>query len=421
MRKPILGLVLIIIISVSGKLSAQTAPIGSAERERLLNQSTKQLLDDLEQIRRRLASGVDPSELTILNSVEFRVPDAHYDDFINCVAGRDSNGTRVVSVGLGFARAIRMFADGELLARALNDPAKGNEYIEYIREKWNENGARSRKGEDPVPVESPYEHFHASDELIEEISDMSNRAYTGSLAFAVAHEVGHHVLNEGVGIGNPSLDEEKRADDWAMKTMVSAGEPPTAGILVMSFYSNFFTADASHPDPDERVIDMVQTTLDNLDRFSARARANGVSIEEYRSQLTDGLRQLKASGTGQARSVQSSQGAGSFLSALQEVVNDIPSRFSNLIGEEESRRTSSVGPTTTYRSKITVPDFDQCTIAVEDFRRGLRTEFVCQTGGGETEGYGRLFFARASNPASGLLGLDGHGGRRFQLAGDSRR
>lgn len=390
MRKATLGILLISILSVCSVAQPQIAPPRSAERKRLLRQATNQLQGDLEQIRRLLAPGVEPSELPVLNSIKFRVPDGYDDDFINCFAGREPDGTREVFVGLGFTQALRMFIDSQLLARALNDPAKGKQYVEYVRDKWQENLARSRVGEDPVAVESPNQYFRASDGLIDAIAHQSNGLYTGSLSFAVAHEVGHHVLGDQVARRVHSLEEEKRADDWAMKTMVAAGQPPTAGIMVLAFFASFFLDDPSHPSTDERATDMIRVTLTNLDHFAAQARANGVSIEAYRAQLIEGLRQLTNSDSAPSENPQS---AGTFLDAVRQVVNDVPSRFSDLLGDVESQRTSSVGHSTVYTSKVRVPQFDKCTIAVEDFRHGPRTEFWCRTDGGGRQRAWQVFSA----------------------------
>src|ERR1017187_3606627 len=167
------------IVLFCGVANAQIAPIGSAERQRLLREATNQLLRDLEEIKRFLVPGVDAPDLQVFNSIRFRVPDGDTDDTMNCFAGREPDGTRVIWVGLGFSRAVAMFIDAQLLAKALNNPAKGDQYTDYIRRKWQENLDRGRRGQDPVMVESPYDYFHAPSNLIDDISATSNELYSG--------------------------------------------------------------------------------------------------------------------------------------------------------------------------------------------------------------------------------------------------
>jgi hypothetical protein len=285
-------LIAIMSVGSSTNAHAQAAAIGSQERQQLFRQAAKDLILDLEKIRSALIPGVKDTDLPIVNSVKFRVPDNDTDDTINCFAGQEADGTRVVYVGLGFSRALAMFIDAELLAKELNNPAKGQQYIDYIRTRWKENLDRGRRGLDPVFVQSPYEYFHVSDQMVHKIELNSNRLYSGALAFAVAHEMGHQIRKHDVRSPVHPLEEEEAADNWAMETMITAGMPPTAGIMTMTFYSSFFADDPSHPKTNDRELSMIRQTLANLDRFSERARANGVSIEAYREQLRAALQQL---------------------------------------------------------------------------------------------------------------------------------
>jgi hypothetical protein len=231
-----------------------------------------------------------------------------------------------------------MFIDAQLLGRAMHDSAKADQYTEYIRSKWRENLNRSRRGLDPVIPESPQGYFHASTELMNGISRNSNKLYSAALTFAVAHEVGHHVLNHEVRDRVHSVEREKAADQWAMDAMIAAGEPPTAALMVMTFFSSFFAADPSHPSPDERELSMIRETLAHLDRFEERARENGFSIERYREQLKAGLQQLSdENNTASLPSTSSSRDSDTFLGGFNIVLDDLPSHFRNILGAEKRR------------------------------------------------------------------------------------
>jgi hypothetical protein len=371
--------------------SGQIAPYRSPERDKLLHEETVHLLHDLEAIRAALATTIDPIDRQVFNSIAFKVPDGYSDDFINCYAG-EVDGKRVVLVGLGFARAVAMYIDAQLLARRLGNPSLEDRYTDYIREKWQENLRRSQRGQDPIVPESPYEYLHASPDIIKEITSDSNKLYSAALTFAVAHEIGHHVLGHNIHTRLHPLDREKAADEWAMRAMVKAGQPPAAALLVVAFYASFFAVDADHPRPEERSIALIQQTLENWDALAASARSKGVPVDSYKRQLTAVLRQLSNKNSSSSDNL-SAQDDDAFQQGLEEILKNIRTGFRNVIGNVERQRTSSIGSSVVYSSTVMLPMFDRCRVTFKDFRPGSETEYTCEAAVGQRSRAQQIFNA----------------------------
>jgi hypothetical protein len=283
-------------------LGAQVLPYDSTERAQLISKQAKALEDDIATIRPQLFRNLGPREAAIVASITFEVPDGegiNRETVNDCYAFTDNRGRRRVHIGLLFARGLHMFIDAQLLSRAMNRPELGEKYVNYILAGWAENARLQQRNLAPKPIESPYTYLHASQQVLDSIEAPSAEIYGGALAFAMAHEAGHHVLGHTVEGRKQSLDNEIKADAWAMQTMIGSGEPPTAGLLIAAYWSALFESDsanATHPSSKDRSVVMIQSTLDNLDRFADRARQNGVSIESIRARLTADLKQLGGQG-----------------------------------------------------------------------------------------------------------------------------
>ncbi len=274
-------------------IPAQVVPKSSQEP---LLEMTRALLKDLKSVKALLLTGVAQRDLPVVNSITFQVPDGYTSDFYNCFAGKDANGNRVVWIGLGLTRALRMFIDNLLIAEVTHDPHRANDYIDYVRGKWRENLSRAKDGLAPVFIESPYTYSPTTIEVLHKISGMSDSLYSGVLSFAVAHEIGHHILDHDVLGSEHSEKNEEEADSWAMLTLLAAGQPPTVGLVLVGFSDAFLEEGPSHPSNGHRAIAMIRATLANLDRFADIASSKGVSIESLRKQLTDTLAGLQSDG-----------------------------------------------------------------------------------------------------------------------------
>lgn len=329
--------------------AGQTPPTPE-ERGRLLRESTKNLLKELEETRNFISTGLSPSERATVQSIVFRIPDEDTDDTVECWAGIDPiDGKKVIWVGLGFARSVEMYIDAYLLSNAIKHRSEFNDYVELIRVRWRENIERRQKGLPELRIASPYEYFRAPQLVQDSIAQQSAIIWGGALSFVVAHEAGHIVKNHAVTRTRP-IENERQADEWAVQTLLAAGQPPVAGVVVMEFFNTFFAHDPAHPAPEERMRAMVATTLANLDQYRDRFQSRGMSIESVRAQLNQALDLLGNSAPSSAPSID-------FPTALEQIVAAANNQFQTVRGERDPD-----GDGEAWRSTVTVPGSRECTV-----------------------------------------------------------
>ena len=357
---------IVLLATCAASLHAQLLPADSAERRKLLEETAREVLSNIETIRKTVFANLPLDQSSIVNQIKFLVPQAGDDDINNCFAGRNAQNVRVVIIGPAFSRCLRMFIEAQLIARAKGQPALSTRYIDYVLDRWKQNLALRNAAQPPLFIEAPQTYMGAPPDLLKAIEEPASVLYGASLAFAMAHEVGHHILGHDVASKKQSIERERDADSWAMGTLLASGQPPAAGLMVISYFSALFEvegASATHPADADRAREMIVRTLANLDRFAPRAAANGVSIDLIREKLESARNQLDGT--------TSPSVDPEMAKAVTNLFRAAPGAFSEFRGRITDRDSDS----TTYEGTLLIPRFTKC-VAYRWRRNG--SNYVCR-------------------------------------------
>ena len=357
---------IMLLAACAASLHAQLWPADSTERRKLLLETARELESNIKTIRKTLFANLPSEQSAIVNQIKFEVGEAEADDFGTCFALRNSQNVRIVIIGSAFSRSLRMYVEAQLIASAKGQPDLLTRYSDYVLDRWKQNLALRNAAQPPLSIEAPQSYMGAPPDLLKAIEEPASVLYGGSLAFAMAHEVAHHVLEHDVDSKKQSIERERDADSWAMDTLLASGQPPAAALMVISYFSSLFEAEgasATHPAPPDRAREMIVRTLANLDRFAPRAKANGVSIDSIREKLESARNQLDGT---------TSPGVDPEMEkAVKALFRAAPDAFSELRGRITDRDSDS----NTYEGTLLIPRFTKCT-AYRWRRNG--SSYVCR-------------------------------------------
>jgi len=214
----------------------------------------------------------------------------------NVLAYKDPNdGTDTINVSMGFITMIHfvVMADESLST---------SQFIGYI--KYYTTTVQIRIRAPGTPLLDPLDWarwskperdcFEQDDQKLQELLKLE----TGTVAFVLAHELGHHILGH---TAVPTTDVEIRrqrevaADKFASDTMLASDVGPLIGGFALLYYAaldSYYTAlfgDAAtyqkksdHPMSVSRVEALMNSELTNLDKLTI---SSGISKNQVSSQL----------------------------------------------------------------------------------------------------------------------------------------
>lgn len=224
-------------------------------------------------VRESLQSGMSEGEASIAKAVRFRnVVDGN----VNAYAHKD-DGERVVYISSGLLEVVdwvstAMAAQTVFGAR---DCAVG--FVTSLCRAIERNSQRARRNEPLEPFGNFFVYIRAHRTechgLTESMHDdkqfnqLRDASITGSIAFVVGHELGHHVrghVDHPPGSDAGSRRNEQAADEFAMGAMARAKINPIAGLGLMMVFAGTQHFDfeerpgATHPTGASRVMAMVE-------------------------------------------------------------------------------------------------------------------------------------------------------------------
>src|SRR5450432_1969253 len=85
--------------------SESSAVDSAVERRRLLRETARKLLLDIDSVKKQVFKNLPAKEAQIVAEIVFDAPNAEEDDIDNCYALRDAQGRKVVIIGPTFARS----------------------------------------------------------------------------------------------------------------------------------------------------------------------------------------------------------------------------------------------------------------------------------------------------------------------------
>jgi hypothetical protein len=271
--------------------------------QELNKQAREQAQSYIDDIRPKLFADLPPNEKQIYDRIKFRLTE----DNAAWETGGSVNdhGDRFISLDVGYVRKIEMLAEAVRLEGSTKHEVL-IPYIGYVARSLNE-----RK----TYIKSPASFIGMSMSEIDKLDEPSPEKrqmiamIANSIAFVLAHEVGHHVLGHyehpAEGDMERSRQMESEADAWALKRCVKAHVSPLGGMLpiIFDYYTTAYPVKSErkndHPADVRRLRAMYTAMLDSLPGFRAEIEAQGVSysafraaakrqLDEYDWQLTSG-------------------------------------------------------------------------------------------------------------------------------------
>src|SRR5262249_29382748 len=151
---------------------------------------------------------------------------------------RIEQGMMLVELGVGFIRGLVMMIDALVIEIHWNKLGLTLQYVEYVAGQLAMNAERTRRGEVPLFIESPYDFLHMTeadwDRLARDAKLTASRTavYANSLAFVLAHEVAHHVLGHTCYPPVNAVKKrrsEQEGDSWATQVLLKNNFSPVGG------------------------------------------------------------------------------------------------------------------------------------------------------------------------------------------------
>lgn len=193
------------------------------------------------------------------------------------------HGVERTGIGAGLLAVIDWVSTAMAIDGRLNRPQCGEEYIKALSDAiLNNSDAAGGSGKFKV-VASPFLFAQSQPKICSGVSFSTFRAdekaddlrelwISGSLAFILAHELGHHVL--GHTSRNPSSYPESReresaADKFAFKTMAAAGSNPVLAMPIFLLWGQLegfsIEGEGTHPAGIKRMRAMVAAAQEVID------------------------------------------------------------------------------------------------------------------------------------------------------------
>jgi hypothetical protein len=354
-----------------------------AEKEQLLQQSRQAAKTFIETIRPKLFSGLPTNERIVYDRIAFKV--GTEEGGWSAYGGIDQDRDRFVDIDDGYYRQIDLMTGGFIIEQRRNQDFLVP-YVRYVVSQLQKQATF---------IQSPYTFAGMSMADVDALDSDSDfklqhaAMITNSMAFVLAHEVGHHVLghyDRPIPDDNQSRQAlERAADDWAIKRMAYTHFSPLGGlppILFDFYFSPLAGPSQSHPAPIERVHALFIAMRNALPEFRSEIESKGVSFSAFSAaidrQLADAERQLRSMPDTAASGGGNNGGAGnnSFCSAVKNVVAAGDSRFRTLQLEREDAES--------FSAPILIPGADRCTVwHYRDHRLGSAA--VCEFGRSDSE------------------------------------
>lgn len=346
----------------------------AAEREKLLEESAKAAEQYIAVVRPQAFRNLTGKEREIYEQITFKV--TKDDSAWESSSFIDKDGERVVEIDVGYVRSIEMMVDAFLLEELRNQEFLAD-YIRYVASQLSQKATF---------IKSPYEFLGMSDtemdKFFEEKGLQRQRvaAVANTIAFVLAHEVGHHVLghtDDRPEARQAKLAAEREADAWAVQQLVSVHFPPLAGVvpLLFDFYFEPLGSpdQGTHPTSIERVHALFQAMRDAAPQFRTDVEAQGRSYANFKRGLDEKLTELESQmKAASALETAETSSANPFCSAVQKVVSQAETRFRRLAGSPEPGGES-------FEAPVLLPGAKSC--RVWQYRdRSLGSAVVCEYG-----------------------------------------
>lgn len=258
-----------------------------AELQALNKQARERAQAYIDEIRPKLFADLPPKEKQIYDRIKFRLTE----DNAAWETGGSVNehGDRFVRIDVGYVRKIEMLAEAVRL-----EGSTGQEvlipYIAYVARSMNEK---------KTYIKSAASFMGMSMSEIDKLDQPSPEKrqmmamIVNSVAFVLAHEVGHHVLGHyehpAGDDGDKGRQMESNADEWALKRCVKAHFSPLGGMLpiIFEYYTTVHPIESEvkndHPADVRRLRAMYVAMLDALPEFRSEIEAQGVSYSAFRA------------------------------------------------------------------------------------------------------------------------------------------
>jgi YEATS family len=243
-------------------------------------------------VRPAVFGNLSGTEARVYKEIIFRVSDQPAPSRASSIL---EDGTRVVEINEGYARAIEMLAEAMLVEQAQNRPV----LIPYIRYFVRSRNQHASFIKDPAV----FAHFDFDEFLDRPDGALAwNKMISNSVAFVVAHEVGHHVLGH-IDKPLPTDPDKLRqmeldADAWAMERLDKASPhfSPLSSLLPVIF--DYYVAPnpiehethSVHPADLQRIHAMFEAVDLDLPDFRADIEKEGIPYQEFRRFVKDSLK-----------------------------------------------------------------------------------------------------------------------------------
>jgi hypothetical protein len=347
------------------------------ERKALLQESTSRAEQYISMIRPQVFRNLTGRERSIYNEIHFEVTK---DDSAWEADGKiNADGERVVRIDVGYFRSIEMMTDAVFLEELRNQSFLAK-YVRY---------AASQLSQKATFIKSPYEFVGMSNSDMDKffsdqtLQQQRAKAVANTIAFVLAHEVGHHVLGHHDNPPKDKLIAERAADTWAIHQLVSMHFPPLAGVvpLLFDFYYEPLgdPSGGTHPTSIDRVRSLFEAMRDAAPKFRKDVEAQGGSYETFKRGLDEKLADLESQMKAAAvlatpRDSEAEIGARAdrFCSAVQKVLPQGQTQFSRLAGSPEPNGEA-------FEAPVLLPGAESC--RVWRYRdQSLGSAVVCQYG-----------------------------------------
>lgn len=282
------ALITFVLLFLLGQPLANGQQATGSELQKLTQQAHRDAQQYVDLIVPKLFANLPPHDLEIYRQIRTNLTDNN--NAWQTQGGIDNVGDRYINIDVGYIRKLEMFAEAVRL-----EESTGREvlvpYIAYVAHSLNAK---------QTYIKSPAVFIGMSLKEIDELDEVTPAKkqeiamILNSVAFILAHEVGHHVLGHH---DHPTNDlaklrqMESEADDWALDRCVKAHFSPLGGMLPVIF-EYYTTAHAleneqknDHPADLRRLHAIYAAMLNSLPAFRSDIEAQGASYSAFRDAI----------------------------------------------------------------------------------------------------------------------------------------